>query len=156
MAHQLLLQQMVYIDEHLRQGALVYIESLLVEHHIPRSHYLTLDDLGGAYPFLRLTSRVPIDFFTPVLPSECDDENFQPIELNLCTVTQRPGLKPVHHWQRVNSFRCIYVLEALHCLLETLSNPAYFQRCRICQRVFAAGHLDAGQICGHCMVAKSV
>lgn len=153
-AHQLLLQQMVYIDEHLRQGALVYIESLLVEHHIPRTHYLTLDDLGSAYPFLRLTSRMPIDFFTQALPPECD-EHFQPIELNLCIVTQSPDLTLVHRWQRVHSFRCLHVLEALQCLLETLSNPAYFDRCRVCQQVLAAGTLDAGRVCACCGVAES-
>ncbi|MEJ2762892.1 hypothetical protein VV869_02790 [Photobacterium sp. MCCC 1A19761] len=151
MAHHLLSQQMVYIDEHLRQGALVYIESLLVESHIPRTHYLTLDDLSSPYPMLSLTSWMAVDFFSAAPLPSCQDDPLRPIKLTLCTVVQQPDAKPVHRWQTLGTFRCEDALEAIQGLLIALNNPAYFATCRTCDLGCAAGYLNVQQLCCNCV-----
>ncbi|MEF1219761.1 hypothetical protein REH76_18545, partial [Photobacterium damselae] len=42
---------LAYIDDNLRQGVLVYIESERVNYDIPRVNMLTLEGLSSAYPF---------------------------------------------------------------------------------------------------------
>ncbi|UXI00033.1 hypothetical protein [Photobacterium sp. TY1-4] len=151
LVHQLLSQRLVYIDAHLRQGALVYIESLLVESHIPRTHYLTLDDLSSPYPMLRLTSWMPVDFFSSAPSPSCQDDPLRPIKLTLCTAKQQPNARPIHRWQTLGTFRCADALQAIQCLLIALNNPAYFSTCRACELGCAAGYLNARQLCCNCV-----
>lgn len=152
-AYDVLVQGVVHLDDNLRQGVLVYIESLLVEQGVPRNRYLTLDDLDSHYPYARLASYMPIDFFNideqrSMRP--CNDANFKPISLKVCTVIQEDGHKPVHRWYTVGTFRCDHIIEAIHALLETLSNEDYFSQCKICNSMRPAGYLDEDKVCDCC------
>ncbi|RWX57122.1 hypothetical protein [Photobacterium chitinilyticum] len=151
-AYDVLIQGVVCLDDNLRQGVLVYIESLLLEQGIQRDKYLSLEDLHSHYPYVCMGSYMPIDFFNADnlgLITACNDENFKPISLKVCTVLQG-GHKPVHRWHTVGTYRCDDIISAIHVLLETLSNGAYFNPCKTCNTIRPAGYLDDEQVCGCC------
>ncbi|MCG7588696.1 hypothetical protein [Photobacterium sp. OFAV2-7] len=151
-AYGVMLQGLVSLDDNLRQGALVYIESLMLEQGIKREKYLSLDDLNGHYPYICMGSYMPIDFFnvdSPCTRVACNDQNFKPISLKLCTVIQ-DNHKPVHRWQTVGTFRCDDILDAIHMLLETLSNDDIFRQCVSCNKIRPAGYLNSEQVCDCC------
>ena len=151
-AYGVMLQGLVSLDDNLRQGVLVYIESLMLEQGIKREKYLSLDDLNSHYPYVCMGSYMPIDFFnvdSPCSMAACNDQNFKPISLKLCTVIQNDH-KPVHRWQTVGTFRCDDIVGAIDTLLETLSNNDFFEQCTSCNMIRPAGYLDHDQVCNCC------
>ncbi|MCW8329845.1 hypothetical protein MD588_13610 [Photobacterium sp. SDRW27] len=154
-AYDVLTQGVVCLDDNLRQGVLVYVESLLVEQGMPRDKYLSLDDLRCDYPFVRMGSYMPIDFFSAdsgannVAASD-NDANFKPISIKLCTVSLQDGPRPAHCWQMMGTYRADHVIEAINALLEILSNKHYFNYCATCNMIRPTGYLDEDQVCEYC------
>lgn len=153
-AYDVLTQGMVCLDDNLRQGVFVYVESLLVAHSVKRKNYLTLDDLRCDYPFVRMGSYMPIDFFGQAAgegqTTGCIDASFKPVSIKMCSVSHRDGHMPTHNWELVGTFRDVHILEAIDALLDILSNEEYFDYCTHCNQITPVGMLDQYQVCGYC------
>lgn len=153
-AYDVLNQGVVCLDDNLRQGVLVYVESLLVQHNIPRDNYLALEDLRCDYPYVRMGSYMPIDFFALVgghnLATSCNDVNFRPVSIKLCTVSLKGGRMATHQWELVDTYRDDQIIHAIEILLEILSDESYFDYCKVCNQVRPTGLLDREQVCDCC------
>lgn len=128
---------LAYIDDNLRQGVLVYIESERVNYDIPRVNMLTLEGLSSAYPFVRMTSRVAIDFFGMTEPEKTNVDHLLPIEIQVCTSSADSVTG--YQWQTVARFHEAHIFEAMDKLIDCLASPQYFEQCEECKMVSPVG-----------------
>ncbi|HIF9209578.1 TPA: hypothetical protein ACX6QM_002842 [Photobacterium damselae] len=128
---------LAYIDDNLRQGVLVYIESERVNYDIPRVNMLTLEGLSSAYPFVRMTSRVAIDFFGMTETEKTNVDYLLPIEIQVCTSSADSVTG--YQWQTVARFHEAHIFEAMDKLIDCLASPQYFVQCEECKRVSPVG-----------------
>ncbi|PSW09970.1 hypothetical protein C9I98_25435 [Photobacterium sanctipauli] len=147
-------QGTVCLDEHLRQGVLVYIEGLLIGQGIERDRYLDIEDLTCQFPYVRMSSILPIDFFglneNPNNCRPCRDESFKPISLKVCSVSFDEHNCIQYDWHNLQNFRAEDIIEAIHALIDLLNNPDYFAPCVMCDEVRPSNYLDKDNVCECC------
>jgi hypothetical protein len=144
-------QGYVCLDENLRQGVLVYIESQLIERTVERDQYLSLDCFHCDYPYVRMGSVTDIDFFNG---QEMTKENkpfigdrFNTIDIRICSVVDIHLSKPVYRWETVGRFQEHEILDAINALIVSLGSDKYFSYCASCHEVKPTGYLD-NNACG--------
>ncbi|WP_231854940.1 hypothetical protein [Photobacterium profundum] len=139
-------QGYVYLDENLRQGVLVYIESQLIEQTVERDQYLSLECFHCDYPYARMGSATDIDFFNGQEVTKEDKpfigDRFKTIDIRICCVIGTHLSKPVYRWKTIGRFQEHEILEAINALIVSLGSDEYFSYCASCLEVKPTGHLN--------------
>ncbi|WP_299021839.1 hypothetical protein [uncultured Photobacterium sp.] len=153
-AYKVLAQGVVYLDEKLSLGVLVYIEAKAVEFGIARDEYLTLENLQSSFPYVSMGSYMPINFFgnqaTDVALPLYHESILKPISLKLCKVIPQEGFCSIHRWTTVASYSEDQIEEAIHALIAVLGNDEHFSQCIQCKNYRPSGYIDDVQTCECC------
>ncbi|EAS44963.1 hypothetical protein C9J48_23540 [Photobacterium profundum] len=139
-------QGYVCLDENLRQGVLVYIESQLIEQTVERDKYLSLECFHCEYPYARMGSATDIDFFDGQAMTKNDqtpiNDRFKTIDIRICSVVGTHHSKPIYRWKTIGRFQENEILEAINALIVSLGSDEYFSYCASCHEVKPTGHLN--------------
>ncbi|MGR2767251.1 hypothetical protein ACUYOF_06930 [Photobacterium ganghwense] len=152
--HHALTKGAVCLDDHLVQGVLVYVESMVISHGIERFDYLELSQLQNPCAYIRMRSLQPINFFNdcdePDVERVCRDQNFKPITLQVCYPVYYPNADPEPEWQTYARYERAQVIEAINTMLSLLCDQQ-FTSCRRCQCYLPTGFMTNGK-CRYCCV----
>lgn len=139
-------QGYVCLDENLRLGALVYIESQLIEQTVERDQYLSLEFFHCDYPYARMGSATDIDFFNGQELTKEDKpsigDRFNTIDIRICSVVGTHLSKPIYRWKTIGRYQEHEILEAINALIVSLGSNEYFSYCASCNEVKPTGHLN--------------